>query len=370
MQHPSSASIQIPTRGAILTSVLLFLALTASACRERSPVIITQFTAFDTQVDVSLVGVSKDQAKQASSLIARDFAYLENEWGASETGRMVRVNRLLQTQIPFVPPPSLLELIRRSQDLETRSDGLFNPAIGKLIRLWGFESVRPDSHPPPSDTEIARLVEANPRMSEIEIDGLEITGRNPELDLDFTAFAKGTAIDMAIERLEDLGVRNALIQAGGALRAIGDRSGQPWRIPVRRASGSGVFAILAIQGDESVVTVAEYDRNFLYEGTLYHAIVDPRTGRPADRMRTVTVVHPSTATATAAATALFIAGPTQWCGIAERMGVDQALLIDREGRVHLTPALDARIQWVEDRDNIDLVDPKQMTTADPGEAGI
>ncbi|WP_295405715.1 FAD:protein FMN transferase [uncultured Thiocystis sp.] len=341
--------------------IVLIVLLALTACKDRSPVIVTRFTAFGTQVDVSLVGVGKAQAKQATDRIEQDFAYLERDWHAWNPGPMTRVNRLLATGQPFVAPPSMLPLVRLSKTLAARSDGLFNPAIGYLMELWGFQDDRLGSRPPPSPDRIARLVKANPTMAQIDIDGLDLRGHNAALSLDFNAIAKSHAIDLSIRQLMETGIDNALIQAGGHLRAIGDRAGQPWRIPIRRPNGSGVFAILPIRGNESVATIAEYDRNFLFEGTLYHDVIDPRTGSPAQETRAVTVIHDDATTAAAAATALFIAGPKDWHRIAVNMGVRDVLLMDRQGRVRMNPAMAERIERVDDQDEIVLSAPLQMT---------
>ncbi len=140
------------------------------------------------------------------------------------------------------------------------------------------------------------------------------------------------------------------------LRAIGDRSGQPWRIPIRRASGSGVLATLNVQGDESVVTRTAHDRDFLYAGVSYHQILDPRSGRPARGTKSVTVIHPDATTAAAAATALFVAGPEHWHGVAQAFGVRYALLVDSKGTVHLNPELRERLAIV-DRDAVLALSP-------------
>ncbi|AFL75182.1 FAD:protein FMN transferase [Thiocystis violascens] len=352
-----------------LALIVLIALLALAACKDKSPVIVTRFTAFGTQVDVSLVGVGKEQAKQAAARIEQDFVYLERDWHAWTPGPMTRVNRLLATGQPFVAPPSMLPLVRLSKTLETRSDGLFNPAIGRLKDLWGFHDDRLGSHPPPSPERIARLVKANPTMAQIDIDGLELRGHNSALSLDFNAIAKSHAIDLSIEHLMETGIANALIQAGGHLRAIGDRAGQPWRIPIRRPNGSGVFAILPIRGNESVATIAEYDRNFLFEGTLYHDVIDPRAGSPAQETRAVTVIHDDATTAAAAATALLIAGPTDWHRIAVKMGVRYVLLMDRQGRVRMNPAMAERIERVDDQDDIVLSEPLK-TTAEPSKTEL
>ena len=340
--------------------IVLIVLLALTACKDRSPVIVTRFTAFGTQVDVSLVGVGKEQAKQAADRIEQDFVYLERDWHAWEPGPMTRANRLLASSEPFVAPPSMLPLVRLGKALEVRSDGLFNPAIGHLMDLWGFHDDQLGSRPPPSPERIARLVKANPTMAQIDIEGLELRGHNPSLRLDFNAIAKSHAIDLSIRHLMEAGIDNALIQAGGHLRAIGDRAGQPWRIPIRRPNGSGVFAILPIRGNESVATIADYDRNFLFEGTLYHDVIDPRTGSPAQETRAVTVIHEDATTAAAAATALLIAGPTDWHRIAVNMGVRYVLLMDRQGRTHLNPGMAERLERVDDQDEIVLSEPLEI----------
>ena len=152
-------------------------------------------------------------------------------------------------------------------------------------------------------------------MDDVHIDGLMLRGTNPAVDLDFSAITKGYGVDLAIGHLRELGVRHAMVSAGGTVRVIGERSGQPWRITVRRPSGSGVLAVLQLRGDESIATVADYERNFDFEGKTYHQPLDPRTGYPAAGARSVTVIHSDAATAEGAATALFIAGPEAWVEI-------------------------------------------------------
>ncbi|WP_245232352.1 FAD:protein FMN transferase [Thiorhodococcus minor] len=332
--------------------VMLLAACAIGGCQDKTPVILAQLDAFGGQVDVSLVGVSEEQAQQASAIIAQDFAFLERDWTPGSFGQLDRVNRLLATGESFVAPPSLRPLLEQCKHYERLSAGLFNPGIGKLMALWGFHGDPPAKPVPPSAQAIAARVSAKPSLAQLEIQGLQLRSTNPQLMLDLGAIAPSYAIDLAMEHLMDLGVRNAMIQTGGELRAIGDRSGQPWRIPIRRPSGSGVFAILSIRGDESMVTRAAYDRNFIFEGKLYHAIIDPRTGRPADQVRSVTVVRDSVFAGAATATALFVAGPERWAAIAQQMDARYVVLVDAAGRVHMTQAMADRIELVDSDEEI------------------
>lgn len=332
--------------------VLGLLPILLTGCRSENPVYTTRFLAFGTLMDLSIVGVDREEAEKATRLVEQDFAFMHRAWHAWEPGPLGRVNQLLARGEEIAAPPSILPLLRRSKVFAEQSGDLFNPAIGRLIDLWGFHSDSPECRPPPDAREIRRLVRANPRMSDIHLDRILIRSDNRWAKLDFGAIGKGYGIDLAIAHLRELGIHNAIINAGGDLRAIGDRSGQPWRIAVRRPTG-GVFAILKVSGDESVFTSGDYERNFIYEGQTYHHIIDPRTGWPAEGSRSVTVVHRDATTADAAATALFVAGPERWHEIADRMGIGYVLLMDTGGTIHMNPAMAERVELLDK--NLEIV---------------
>lgn len=342
----------------------LVVGLLLAGCRGETPAATARFNAFGNKVDLSLVGVNPAQAERAAEIVKQDFEFMHRAWHAWEPGPLGRVNQLLPTGEAFVAPPSVLPLVRLSQRYSEQSGGLFNPGIGHLVDLWGFHTERPECQPPPSERSIERLVKANPQMSDIRIQELEMQGSNPALRLDFGAIAKGYAIDLAIDTLRDLGIRDAMVQIGGDLRAIGDRSGQPWRVAIRRPSGSGVLAILNTHGDESVATAAAYDRNFIYGGTTYHHILDPRTGWPAQDTLAVTVAHRDATTADAAATALFVAGPEHWHALAQAMGIRYVLLVDNRGTLHMNPEMRDRLEVMDPNAEIRISAP--LTPTDKG----
>lgn len=323
--------------------LLLFLA----ACDSQEPAYTTRFLAFGTQIDLTLIGVDRSRFDRISKAIEADFADMHAAWQAWEPGPLGRVNQLLPTGKTFSVPPSIYPLIQQGKALSTQSGELLNPAIGSLIALWGFNRGDPTGSQPPSDAEIERLVAANPRMSDLVLEGIQLHSTNPAVQLDFGTFGKGYGVDLAVRHLRDLGVENALVNAGGDLRAIGTRAGHPWRVAIRRPSGGGVFATIDVSGDESVFTTGDYERNFVFEGRTYHHVIDPRTGRPARGTRAVTVVHRDAATADAAATALFIAGPDAWESVAKAMGIRFVLLLDSNGVLHMNPAMAQRIKLLD-----------------------
>jgi thiamine biosynthesis lipoprotein len=326
-------------------------------CDPGLPAITSSFKALGDAVDVQLVRVAPDQAERAAELIRADFATLDQDLNTWSDGSMARINRLLPTGEVFDAPASVLPLVHLSQRYADLSGGLFNPAIGKLIALWGFNVEVPEGMRPPPDHAIGQLLKANPRMSDVEVVAARLQGHNKALRLDFTPLIRAYAIDLAISRLRALGIDHAQVQCGGDLRAIGNRGGRPWRVPIRRGSGSGVFATLDIEGDESVVTRATHDRDWIYDGVTYHYILDPRSGRPARGVQSVTIVHPDATVAAAAAIAAAVAGPGHWHEVAQRLGVRFALLVDDSGTVHLNPELHQRIEIVDQELEIRLSPP-------------
>jgi thiamine biosynthesis lipoprotein len=346
-------SLSILPRLTLATLLLLLF----SACEKTEPVYNSRFLAFGTLTDISIVGVSHERALAATQALEEDFAVMHNAWHAWNPGPLGRTNELLKEGKPFAAPPSVLGLLVEARQLANDSEHLFNPAIGRLINLWGFQSDSPDCQKPPEDQSIKLLVGKNPSMNDIRIDDFHLQSSNPVVKLDFGAIGKGYGIDMAIEHLKELGIKNAIVNSGGDLRAIGSRSGRPWRIAIRSPSGSGTLGFLHVKGDESVFTSGDYERNYVWEGKTYHHIIDPRTGYPATGTRSVTVIHSDATTADAAATALFVAGPEDWHRIARKMGIEYVLLIDKHGITHMNPAMQQRVSLMDKHQPVDISPP-------------
>lgn len=326
-------------------AIVLLLAALAAGCAREEPVKRHSFLAMGTIVELTLYGVPAPVAERAHGAIEADFTYMEQTWHAWRPGALGRINTLLATGEWFSGPPSVLPLIVEAQRLTRASGGLFDPGIGRLVALWGFHDDAPGAERrPPEPARIAELVTARPSVLDVEVRGIRLRGRNPAVRLDFGAFAKGVAVDRAIERLRRLGVHNALVNAGGDLRVLGRHGERPWRIGIRHPRKPGVLASLEVADGEAVFTSGDYERYFTWEGHRYHHILDPRTGRPARGLISVTVVHDDGSEADAAATALFVAGPGGWPAVAARMGIRQVLAVDAQGRLRATPALARRLR--------------------------
>jgi len=335
--------------------VLLLAVLILGGC-QRDTIHGYQAFVFGTLVEVKLRTADSDAAAAASEQLFTEFQRMHTTWHAWQPGSMGRVNNLLADGNWFTAPSSTLPILELSQHMYRLSGGLFNPAIGELIALWGFHA---DELPvrPPKPEDIAALVSANPGMDDIEFDGIRLRGRNQHLKIDVGGIAKGYAVDIGRQLLRDHGIEDALVNAGGDLCGSGDRGDRPWRIGIRHPGGSGVLASIDLAPGECVFTSGDYERFFTWEGRNYHHIIDPRSGYPADQASSVTVLHADGALADAASTALFIAGPEHWQAVARAMGVEHVLMVDRQQRLIMTPSMRERVTIETAEDQVIVVQP-------------
>ncbi len=329
-----------------LTPPLFFLlAVLLGACQRPPDTRHHALFVFGTLIEITLSGVDQRSAETLFNELESDFHRWHAQWTPWQDSDLRRTNSALQRGEEILLPASIAPLVRHSQALYIKSDGLFNPAIGKLIKLWRFHQFDQPSIQPPDASHIAELVRSNPRITDIQWRGQHARSTNPDVDLNFGAYAKGYAIDLAMQALREHGVYNAVINAGGDLSVIGRIGERTWRIGIRHPRTDGLIASLDALPGDSIFTSGDYERFYIHKGKRYHHILDPRTGYPAAGVRSVTVIDDDAALADAAATALFVAGVKDWQRIAHQLGIEYVMLIDDQGQVHMNPKMAARIRF-------------------------
>lgn len=319
---------------------------------ERQTIHQRQFLTFGTLVDVTISTGNPRLAEKAFEALQNDFDAMHQSWHAWQPGPFTSLNGLLASGQAFPVDASLLPLIEKAGDLSRRSRYLFNPAIGKLIALWGFHQDEPGRADQPPQAEIARLLKSAPTMDAIIIEDGIARCNNSDVQLDFGGFAKGYGIGLAADRILAMGLRDFIINAGGDLVAYGNHPQRPWRIGIRNPDGGKAIASIEPHDGEAIFTSGDYQRFYRQEGQKRHHIIDPRTGYPAKGARAVTVIHKDPGLADAAATALLIAGFHEWRDIAANMGLEQVLLMDEDGKLHSTPAMARRTHFKQPSDPV------------------
>lgn len=343
------------------TSISLLLLLSLSACQQEVESHKTSIFSFGTVIDVEVTDVNQKTAQQIFSAIEEDVGRMHIFWHPWKPGPMARTNTLCETTSTFSAATSVIPLVIQARRLAIQSEHIFNPAIGKLIKLWGFQQDEFDMNTPPDDAAIQALVKANPKMTDISIKGVRFTCSNPAVKIDLGAIAKGYAIEQIISHLqENYPIKNLMINAGGDLKALGQHGNRAWRVgirdPLATDRNTAIASINAESGD-SIFTSGNYERYYLANNKRIHHIIDPRTGYPAKGSLSVTVIHPDATTADAAATALFVAGPNDWAELAKKMDIKYVMLIDDKNNVHITQAMLERVEFIKEPKSLFVVRP-------------
>jgi thiamine biosynthesis lipoprotein len=250
------------------------------------------------------------------------------------TSELSRINR----EAALGPVPLSAEmamLIGRAIEFSRWSDGAFDISYASVGHLYDYRAgIAPD------DAALAAAREAI-GWQQLLLDRRAGTLRfgRPGMRIDLGGFAKGHAVDRSVAILREHGIDHAMVSAGGDSHLLGDRRGRPWMIAVRdpRREG-GAVAVLPLQ-DVAISTSGDYERFFEKGGVRHHHLIDPRTGRSAAGVRSVTIVADDGLTTEALSKTVFVLGAERGLALIDSLpGVD-AVVVDAAGQLHYSAGL-------------------------------
>jgi len=226
-------------------------------------------------------------------------------------------------------------------DVCKQSHGAFDITIAPLSLLWNFDEA--PSLPSPEDIAYFRQfvgyenVFCNPETGNARLD-------IPFCAVDLGAAGKGAACDAVVSVYKEHGVSGAVVAVGGSIGLYGAKAdGSDWNIEIRDPNSSGALGLLRLAGG-FVSTSGSYEKFFEENGVIYHHILDPKTGYPAESdLVSVTVVADSGALSDALSTACFVLGYEESLPLLEHYGAE-AVFVDKTGAVRATDGLQDRFE--------------------------
>jgi thiamine biosynthesis lipoprotein len=129
------------------------------------------------------------------------------------------------------------------------------------------------------------------------------------------------------------GIAHALVEVGGDLRAVGhpvDHDG--WSVGLQHPRARDMFLTRVTVTGRAIATSGDYEHFYVADRSAHH-LIDPRTGRSAAGVSSVTVVAPTALDADALATAVFVMGPDEGLALVEQVSETEALLVTADGTV-------------------------------------
>ncbi len=335
--------------------IALCVALMLGGCGGKEPLYQEQGYVFGTLVEVSVYGEPEARAKRAVADVLHEFQRLHDMLHAWKPSELSALNAALAKGESRTVTPELAAMLRDAARLSQQSQGLFNPAIGGLVEVWGFHA---DEFKPvqPDEKRVAQWVAGNPQMSDMvflpplpgEGTGERVGSNNKAVQLDLGGYAKGYALDRAAGLLKKRGIHNALINIGGNILALGQHGERPWRVGIQHPRQSGALATLELRDGEAIGTSGDYQRYFMLGGKRYCHLIDPRNGHPVQGVQAVTVLTRGLRAGVLSdvvSKPLFVAGAQGWRAASVQMDVPEAMLVDARGVIHLTRTLRERLEF-------------------------
>lgn len=316
--------------------VVTLTALVACSCGPDDSDRITKVSriTMGTLVEISAVG-PPDKTMPAIEAAFDEMKRIENLTSFHKSSGLSELNGS-SGKIPGKTDPELVDLIGKSLKFSELSEGAFDPTIGPIAQLWNFSGA---SGPRlPDRAEIEKLLPlVGWKLPEVDAEKSLVRLPLEGMALDLGGIAKGYALDKAAGVLRQMGVKSALINAGGDIVAFGKKEpDKPWRIGTQDPRNpQGLIAVAEIN-DRTVVTSGDYERFFLDGDKRYHHLLDPKTGYPAQELQSVTIVASDGVTADAMSTAVFVLGKDKGLALIESRPDVAGLLVDSDGRIFMS----------------------------------
>jgi thiamine biosynthesis lipoprotein len=284
-------------------------------------------------------------------------AYGENAEVATEAAlkEIERVNGLLNNYDPkseisqinnsagqkaVAISPETLEALEAAKHLAALSGGALDITIGPLLKLWGFAQEEPGSKVGPPLPDVLDQTRQLVDYRLIQLDAIKGTAMIAKrgMWIDVGSFTKGYVVDRAAQILKKQGITQALITAGGTILALGKKpSGASWRVGVRHPRKEGELLDTVSLGGGAISTSGDYERFYRHGGRRLCHIIDPRSGRPVEAVRSVSVIAPTAMASDALSTALFVLGTKEGLSLVKGLPGIEAMIVDQEGAVHCSP---------------------------------
>lgn len=247
-----------------------------------------------------------------------------------------RINREA-AQKPVVISQEMFDLIARSLEFSKLSGGAFDITFSSVGYLYDYRE-----HIKPSDAEIAKaLPGVNYRHLQLDRKRRSIHFARSGVRIDLGGIAKGYAVDNCIALLKKRGITNAIVTAGGDSRLLGDRRGRPWKVGIRDPRRRDDVAMVLQLVDVAISTSGDYERYFEVDGVRHHHILNPKTGKSASGVRSVTVIGPDGVTTEGLTKSVFVRGPEEGMRLIESLPNVDAIVIDATGNIFYSARLRA-----------------------------
>ncbi|MGE3802059.1 MAG: FAD:protein FMN transferase, partial [Candidatus Kapaibacterium sp.] len=265
----------------------------------------------------------------------RRIEYLLSEW--IDTSQTSQLNNLAGKGSLSVAP-ELYDLLKRSLAISRLTQGAFDVSFAGAGKLWKFDGTQ---RALPDSATVLQAVE-NVGFEKIQLlDSTRVFLKREGMRIGFGSIGKGYAAERVAKMLKAEGVRAGVINASGDLRAWGTRpDGSAWRVGIANPKDRSEMILWLPIKDGAVATSGNYEKFFELNGVRYAHIIDPRTGWPAQGVKSVTIISPSAELSDALATGVFVLGVEVGLDLIEQLPDVECIIIDSHDQIFTSSDID------------------------------
>ena len=309
-----------------LTSFFIVLILIFSFCACSEKKVTKHTVSLDTIVTITCYGKNADRASdEAIKEIERIHSVFSS---FDENSEIYKINENAFKE-PVKMSDEVLFVIEKCLEMSKVTDGAFDITVKPLTEIW---NVKAESPKVPEESKIKDAL-SKIGWENIEIADGYISFKKEGMKIDLGGAVKGYACDRAKEIITSYGIKNALLDLGGNLYALGvSESGKSWKVGIQDPSQMRGESFKTLNlSDVSCVTSGSYERYFEENGKIYHHILDTKTGYPVDKgLISVTVVSPSSFEADMLSTAIFALGEDRINELKEKYKFQECIVVDKQ----------------------------------------
>ena len=282
-----------------------------------------------TELKLTAIGSHPELLDQAINAAIDEIQRVEDLMTDWRPSPLTRLNESAGSG-PRKVPEELAVIVAHGVEMGRLTQGAFDITYAGVGQLWNFKK---QPFTIPNRVAIQRALRdvghqhVKVDLKAFTVDLLEGT------KIGLGGIAKGYGVDRAMAVLMELGVKHAVVDAGGDMKILGKNFGEPWEIGIKHPRERQRAMASIRVSNTCVVTSGDYERFFEINGKRYHHIIDPRTGYPSQGCLSATVIAPEAEFADSLATALCVLGPKKGLGIVESIDRVEAILVDMDGVV-------------------------------------
>jgi thiamine biosynthesis lipoprotein len=322
-------------RAVVNARICLFLVVMAASLPARADWMRRQENIMGTVCAVELWAPDVATGEAAFASVFGDMHRIDELMSTyKDTSEISRVNAEAATK-PVVVSQELYDLVATSIQYSRLSQGVFDITYASVGYLYDYRR-----HQRPDAAAIAAaLPGVDYRNLILDPATRSIRFGRPGMRIDLGGIAKGHAVDRGIALLKARGIGRAMVNAGGDTRIVGDRFGKPWVIGIRHPDRKDQIVLRLPLTDTAFSTSGDYERYFDEDGVRYHHILDPKTGRSPDAVRSVTILASNATRTDGLSKTVFILGPEKGIEFIDSLPDADAIVVGADGKVRYSKGL-------------------------------